>query len=54
MGNRKIIIVSVVFLFLAGTAISQDNNYYFNIQVLGGYTTPGVVPFWFGPYWVSP
>jgi hypothetical protein len=46
MGNRKIIIVSVVFLFLAGTAISQDNNYYFNIQVLGGYTTPGVVPFW--------
>jgi hypothetical protein len=46
MGNRKTIIISVVFLFLTGIAISQDNNYYCNIQALGGYTTPGLVPFW--------
>jgi hypothetical protein len=46
MDNRKTILISVVFLFFARTALSQDNNYYLNVQSLGGYTTPDHVPFW--------
>ena len=46
MDHRKIILLSIVFLLFAGKVISQDNNYYFNVQALGGYTTPGHVPFW--------
>jgi hypothetical protein len=31
---------------VASTVKGQDGNYIFNVQALGGYTTPGVVPFW--------
>jgi hypothetical protein len=37
---------ALVFLFIAGTVSGQDSNYNFTVQTLGGYTTPGVVPFW--------
>jgi hypothetical protein len=46
MDNRKIILVVIVFLFFTGKVASQDNNLLFNVEALGGYTTPGHVPFW--------
>lgn len=36
----------VLSLLLAVSAIGQDRLYTFSVQTLGGYTTPGVVPFW--------
>ena len=33
-------------LLSAVTAFGQDSTYNFTVQTLGGYTTPGVVPFW--------
>ena len=38
--------MALTFLLIAGTAGGQDRNYNFTVQTLGGYTTPGVVPFW--------
>lgn len=45
---RKIVIglVALAFLFFASTVSGQVRNYNFTVQTLGGYTTPGVVPFW--------
>ena len=36
----------VLSLLLAVSATGQDSLYTFSVQTLGGYTTPGVVPFW--------
>jgi len=36
----------LLFLLAVGTVAGQDSLYTFSIQTLGGYTTPGVVPFW--------
>lgn len=38
-------LVALSFL-LIGAISGQNNNYNFTVQTLGGYTTPGVVPFW--------
>src|SRR5665647_2510162 len=46
MSNKRIILLVLVFLLITGKVNSQDGNYNFNVQALGGYTTPGVVPFW--------
>ena len=46
MSNRVTGLLVLVFLLFAGTAGGQDSNYNFTVQTLGGYTTPGVVPFW--------
>jgi hypothetical protein len=46
MGNKVTILFTLAFLLVASTVNGQDENYNFNIQVLGGYTTQGVVPFW--------
>ena len=46
MGNNKIYFLVLTFLLITGTINCQNDNYYFNVQALGGYTTPGVVPFW--------
>ena len=44
---RKSASLSVLlFLLAVGTVAGQDSLYTFSIQTLGGYTTPGVVPFW--------
>jgi hypothetical protein len=39
-------LVTLAFLLIALTVSGQDRNYNFTVQTLGGYTTPGVVPFW--------
>ena len=36
----------LLYLLAVGTAAGQDSLYTLSIQTLGGYTTPGVVPFW--------
>jgi hypothetical protein len=39
--------LTVVLNFLLAVSVSgQDSTYSFTVQTLGGYTTPGVVPFW--------
>lgn len=39
--------IAFLLLFLVPVAVAgQDSLYKFNIQIIGGYTTPGVVPFW--------
>ncbi len=45
--TRRVVHLTVLILLLAGSAVAgQDGNYSINLQALGGYTTPGVVPFW--------
>jgi hypothetical protein len=39
-------LVTLAFLLIALAVSGQDRNYNFTVQTLGGYTTPGVVPFW--------
>ena len=39
-------LLELAFLFIAVTVCGQERNYNFTVQTLGGYTTPGVVPFW--------
>ncbi|MBE0675158.1 MAG: hypothetical protein IH591_10890 [Bacteroidales bacterium] len=46
MKNKVTSLAALVFLLMAGTVGGQDSNYNFTVQTLGGYTTPGVVPFW--------
>lgn len=46
MGKKVIILFVLAFLLLSSNVTSQTDNYNFNVQALGGYTTPGVVPFW--------
>ncbi len=46
MANKATYIVVLAFLIFTGTAGGQDKNYNFTFQTLGGFTTPGVVPFW--------
>ena len=46
MGKKVSGLVALAFLLIAGTISGQDSNYNFTVQTLGGYTTPGVVPFW--------
>jgi len=46
MGNKVTGLVALAFLLVAGTVSGQVGNYNFTVQTLGGYTTPGVVPFW--------
>ncbi len=46
MGNKVTILFTLAFLLVASTVNGQDGNYQLNVQALGGYTTPGVVPFW--------
>ncbi|MBE0674031.1 MAG: hypothetical protein IH591_05170 [Bacteroidales bacterium] len=46
MKNTGTGLVALAFLLIAGTVGGQDSNYNFTVQTLGGYTTPGLVPFW--------
>jgi hypothetical protein len=46
MRKRAISLAALVYLLAIGAATGQDNNYIFTVQTIGGYTTPGVVPFW--------
>lgn len=46
MSKKVTILFALAFLLVASTVNGQDGNYNFNVQALGGYTTPGVVPFW--------
>jgi len=46
MRKRAIGLTALVYLLAIGAVTGQDNNYNFTVQTLGGYTTPGVVPFW--------
>ena len=46
MSNKVTILFALAFLLLVRTVNGQDGNYNFNVQALGGYTTPDVVPFW--------
>src|SRR5665647_592844 len=46
MGNKRIILLVLAFLVVTGKVDSQDRSYNFNVQALGGYITPGHVPFW--------
>ncbi|MFZ2340211.1 MAG: capsule assembly Wzi family protein [Bacteroidales bacterium] len=46
MRKRAISLAALVYLLAIGAAAGQDNTYNFTVQTLGGYTTPGVVPFW--------
>jgi len=46
MGNKVTGLVALAFLLFTGTVNGQDDNYNFTVHTLGGYTTPGVVPFW--------
>lgn len=45
--SKKTTTLAVLLCLLAtGIASGQDSIYNFTVQTLGGYTTPGVVPFW--------
>ena len=45
--NQKVTgLVALILILISVTAGGQTNNYNFTVQTLGGYTTPGVVPFW--------
>ena len=46
MSNKVTILFALAFLLLVRTVNGQVGNYNFNVQALGGYTTPDVVPFW--------
>jgi len=46
MGSKVTGLAALFFLLFAGTVCGQGSNYNFTVQTLGGYTTPGVVPFW--------
>lgn len=46
MGKNVTGLLALAFFLIAGTVSGQDSNYNFTVQTLGGYTTPGVVPFW--------
>lgn len=46
MANKVTILFALAFLLVTSTVNGQDGNYNFNVQTLGGYTTPGVIPFW--------
>lgn len=46
MIKRATSLTLMLFLLVVMTAAGQDSNYNFTVQTLGGYTTPGVVPFW--------
>ena len=46
MDNKVTNLFALAFLLVASPVNGQDGNYVFNVQALGGYTTPGVVPFW--------
>ena len=46
MSKKSTSLVVLLCLILAGTTAGQDSTYKFTVQTLGGYTTPGVVPFW--------
>jgi hypothetical protein len=45
--SNKSTTLAVLFCLLVNTiVVAQESNYNFTVQTLGGYTTPGVVPFW--------
>ena len=46
MGKKVVILFAFAFLLVANNVNGQDGSYNFNVQALGGYTTPGIVPFW--------
>ena len=46
MSKKSTSLAVLLCLLAAGTAVGQDSTYNFTVQTLGGYTTPGVVPFW--------
>jgi hypothetical protein len=46
MSKKSTTLTVVLCLLLAISASGQDSTYNFAFQTLGGYTTPGVVPFW--------
>ncbi|MBN1182836.1 MAG: hypothetical protein JXB49_11150 [Bacteroidales bacterium] len=46
MSKKSTSLAILLCLMAAVTVTGQDSTYNFTIQTLGGYTTPGVVPFW--------
>lgn len=46
MAIRRIILLALSFLLMTGRVSSQSGNINYTVQTLGGYTTPGLVPFW--------
>jgi len=46
MSKKSTSLAILLCLLAAGSAAGQDSSYNFTLQTLGGYTTPGVVPFW--------
>jgi len=46
MSKKSTSLAILLCLLVAGSAAGQDSTDNFTLQTLGGYTTPGVVPFW--------
>ena len=46
MSKKSASLAVLLCLLVAVSASGQDSTYNFTVQTLGGYTTPGVVPFW--------
>jgi len=46
MSKKSTSLAVLLCLLVAGSASGQDSTYNFTVQTLGGYTTPGLVPFW--------
>ena len=46
MCSKRILFVAVFFLLIFGKINSQQDGLFFNVGAIGGYTTPGYVPFW--------
>src|SRR5665648_520631 len=46
MCSKRILFVVAFLLLIFGKINSQQGNLFFNVGAIGGYTTPGYVPFW--------
>jgi hypothetical protein len=46
VSKKVIILFALTCILVSGKVSSQSGNYNYTVQTLGGYTTPGHVPFW--------
>jgi len=46
MKSKALRLALLLLVFVTGSVAGQDSLYTFSLQGLGGYTTPGMVPFW--------
>jgi len=46
MKSKALRLALLLLVFVTGSVAGQDSLYTFSLQGLGGYTTPGVIPFW--------